>query len=218
MSKIEVYQSQENGKIVMGVKVLDKTASLQDLLDVWQPLCDDTLIHKEYAPGFHDVCKGCSVNCCDTAYVIPDIIAFKRISGLLGIEHGEFISNYFQQEKLAAGLLRLEPNPCIFLKHKICSIYEVRSLICRFYICTPLQGETEELIYKISWAGAAATQLYAEKQGLIARNQNASLSSFDLLFYNLLNDYRNTDMVQAFLQANDYADIPLALFLPENDN
>lgn len=214
MSKIEVYQSQENGKIVMGVKVRDKAASLQDLLDIWQPLCDDTLIHKEYAPGFHDVCKGCSVNCCDTAYVIPDIIAFKKISSLLGIEHKKFIKNYFQQEKLAAGLLRLQPNPCIFLKQKICSIYESRSLICRFYICTPLQGETEELIYKISWAGAAATQLYAENQGLLVKEQNASLSSFDLLFLNLLNDYRNTEMVQAFLQASDYKDIPLALFLP----
>jgi len=214
MSKIEVYPSQENGKLVMGVNVEDKTASLQDLLDIWQPLCDDTLIHKEYAPGFHNVCKGCSVNCCDTAYVIPDIIAFKKISRQLGLNHKEFIQNYFQQEKLAAGLLRLEPNPCIFLKQKICSIYELRSLICRFYICTPLQGETEELIYKISWAGGAATQVYAESQGLLAKEQTASLSSFDMLFYNLLDDYRNTRMVQAFLQADDYRDVPLELFLP----
>ena len=216
MNKIEVYSSTENGRLVLGVKVKDKTATLQDLLDIWQPLFDDTIIHKEYAPGFHDVCKGCTVNCCDTAYVIPDIIAFQKISSLLGMEHREFIKNYFQQEKLAAGLLRLEPNPCIFLQQKICSIYESRSLICRFYICTPLQGETEELIYKISWAGAAATQLYAENQGLLAREQNASLSSFDLLFYNLLAEYRDTQMVQAFLQASDYGDIPLIPFLPGN--
>ena len=217
MNKIEVYSSEENGKLVLGVKVQDKTASLQDLLDIWQPLCDDTLIHKEYAPGFHNVCKGCSVNCCDTAYVIPDIIAFKKIARQLELDHTEFIHRYFHEEKRLAGLLRLEPNPCIFLKQKICSIYELRSLICRFYICTPLQGETEELIYKISWAGGAATQVYAESKGLLDKNPAASLSSFDLLFYNLLEEYRNSQMVQAFLQASDYRDIPLGLFLPESD-
>lgn len=215
MNKIEVFTNQESGKVVLGVKILDKDASLQDLLDAWQPLCDDTIIHKEYAPGYHDACKGCQHNCCDTAYVIPDIIAFKRIAGQLGLDHKAFIQNYFQLEKLSAGLLRLVPNPCIFLKNKICSIYELRTLICRFYICTPLQGETEELIYKLSWAGAAATQLYAAQQGLLKKDQAAGLSSFDLLFYNLLNEYRDSQMVQAFLRAEDYGDIPLALFYDE---
>ncbi len=214
MKKIEVYQSEENGKLVLGIKVNDRNASLQDLLDIWQPLCDDTLIHKEYAPGFHDACKGCQVNCCNTAYVIPDLIAFKKIAHHLALEPAEFINNYFQAEKRAAGLLRLEPNPCVFLKQQICSIYAVRSLICRFYICTPLAGETEELIYKLSWAGAAATQLFAEQQGLLSQDPSASLSSFDLLFYKLLEEYRDTKMVEAFLQAADYRDVPLAPFLP----
>lgn len=214
MNKIEVYQSEENGKLVLGVKVGDSSANLQDLLDIWQPLCDDTLIHKEYAPGFHDVCKGCQVNCCNTAYVIPDIIAFKKIAQELGLSHAAFINQYFQPEKLAAGLLRLHPNPCIFLKQQICSIYAVRSLICRFYICTALAGETEELIYKLSWAGAAATQIFAENQGLLSRDESAALSSFDLLFTRLLEDYRATQMVEAFLQAKEYRDVPLQLFLP----
>jgi hypothetical protein len=87
-------------------------------------------------------------------------------------------------------------------------------LICRFYICTPLQGETEELIYKISWAGGAAAQVFAEQQGLIARLENVSVSSFDLLFLNLLEEYRKTQMVEAFLRADNYDDIPLRLFLP----
>lgn len=212
MKKIEVYTSLENGKTLLGVKVNDPAASLQDLLDTWQPLCDDTIIHKAYAPGFHDVCKGCQVNCCDTAYVIPDLIAFKKIARYLGLDYKDFIKHYFQQEKLAAGLLRLVPNPCIFLQNKICSIYDIRTLICRFYICTPLAGETEELVYKISWAGGAATQLYAEQQGLIQKDPQAGLSSFDLLFCNLINEYRDTPMVEAFLKADDYKDIPLHLF------
>lgn len=213
MNKVMLHQYQDQGRILLGVKVEDQAASLQDLLDAWQPLCDDTLIHKEYAAACHDACKACQVNCCNTAYVIPDLIAFKKIAAHLGLSYQDFIRLYFQTEKYAAGLLRLAPDPCIFLKERICSIYELRSLICRFYICTPLYGETEELIYKISWAGGAATQVFAEQQGLMDRSGNASRSSFDTLFLNLLEEYRQTKMVEAFLRADNYADIPLGLFL-----
>ena len=213
MSKVSICQNEDKGKILLGIKVEDDSASLQDLLDAWQPLCDDTLIHKEYAAAYHDACKACQVNCCNSAYVIPDLIAFKKIAARLDLDYQDFIRQYFQKEKLAAGLLRLSPDPCIFLQERICSIYALRSLICRFYICTPLQGQTEELIYKISWAGAAATQVFAEQQGLLPQTGDASRSSFDLLFLQLLEQYRHTQMVESFLQADDYSDIPLGLFV-----
>jgi Fe-S-cluster containining protein len=213
MNKVSICQNKDNDKTLLGIKVDDDSASLQDLLDVWQPLCDDTLIHKEYAVAFHDACKACQINCCNTAYVIPDLVAFRKIATHLGLDYRDFIRQYFQKDKLTAGLLRLMPDPCIFLQERICSIYDLRSLICRFYICTPLQGETEELIYKISWAGGAATQVFAEQQGLLTQTGTSSRSSFDLLFLNLLEEYRHTQMVDAFLQADNYADIPLRLFL-----
>ena len=214
MNKVVICQTEDNGRFLLGVRVEDETASLQDLLDAWQPLCDDTLIHKAYASSFHDACKACQVNCCNTAYVIPDLIAFKKIAAQLELGYKDFMQQYFQMEKLAAGLLRLKPDPCIFLKERICSVYSLRSLICRFYICTPLQGGTEELIYKISWAGGAAAQVFAEQQGLIDQPGNGSVSSFDMLFLNLLEEYRQTQMVEAFLRADNYDDIPLRLFLP----
>jgi Fe-S-cluster containining protein len=214
MKKVVICQTEDNGRFLLSVRVEDETASLQDLLDAWQPLCDDALIHKKYAEAFHNVCKACQINCCNTAYVIPDLIAFKKIAKHLQLGYEDFIQQYFQKEKLAVGLLRLNPDPCIFLQDRICSVYALRSLICRFYICTPLQGETEELIYKISWAGSAAAQVFAEQKGLIVRSENVSVSSFDLLFLNLLEEYRQTQMVEAFLRADNYDDIPLRLFLP----
>ncbi len=213
MNKVTLHQYQDQDRNLLGVKLADPAASLQDLLDAWQPLCDDTLIHKEYAAAGHDACKACQVNCCNTAYVIPDLIAFKKMAAHLGLSYPDFIRQYFQTEKVGAGLLRLQPDPCIFLQERICSIYELRSLICRFYICTPLYGETEELIYKISWAGGAATQVFAQQQGWLKGRASASRSSFDMLFLKLLEEYRQTEMVQAFLRADNYADIPLGLFL-----
>jgi Fe-S-cluster containining protein len=209
---VEVYNATENGKLGLGVRI-NGPASVQDLLDVWQPLCDDQTIFKQYAADNHDLCKGCRLNCCSTAYVIPDLIAFKKMAILLNLDWADFVARYFQSEKREVGLLRLQPNPCVFLQDNFCSIYAIRSLICRFYLCSPLLGDTEELIYKIAWTGAAATQIFAEEQGLIAGNGSGS-SSFDRLFTGLLEEYRGNAGVASFLQAQNYEDVPLHYFLP----
>ncbi len=210
--KIEVYNAVENGTLGVGVRV-KKTASVQDLLDAWQPLCDDQSLFKQYAAGNYALCKGCQLNCCSTAYVIPDLISFKKMAAHLNLDWVAFLSKYFQQEKLSVGLLRLKPNPCIFLKNNICSVYPVRSLICRFYLCSHLLGDTEQLLYRIAWSGAAATQIIAEESGLINR-RDLGCTSFDLLFIRLLEEYRGDKGVESFLKADNYADISLKHFLP----
>jgi len=210
-NRVEVYNGLENGTLGIGIRV-NGPATVQDLLDAWQPLCDDQSIYKQYAEGNYALCKGCQLNCCSTAYVIPDIISFRKMAASLNLDFADFIDRYFQMDKLGVGLLRLQPNPCVFLKDNICTIYSVRSLICRFYICSRLLGDTEELIYKIAWTGAAATQIFAEQMGLIKGNRLGS-SSFDRLFIGLVEEYRGTEGVRSFLEAKDYRDIPLHHFL-----
>jgi len=212
MNQVEVYNAMENGTLGVGIRI-NGPATVQDLLDVWQPLCDDQSLFKQYATGNYALCKGCQLNCCSTAYVIPDFISFQKMAAFLGLDNTDFIAGYFHREKLNAGILRLQPNPCLFLQNNICTIYPIRSLICRFYLCSHLLGDTEELIYKIAWAGAAATQIYAENKGLITGLGTGGLSSFDRLFLGLLEEYRGSEAVQSFLQASDYKDIPLQLFL-----
>ncbi|MGI5879112.1 MAG: YkgJ family cysteine cluster protein [Syntrophomonadaceae bacterium] len=213
MSKIEVYQEQQDGIVRTGIRVHDDHASLQDLLEAWQPLCDDTALYKYYGQNNGSVCRGCTANCCDTAYVIPDLIAFKRMAAYLGLGYADFIRDYFQTEKTRRGLLRMLPEPCVFLKERICTIYPLRSLICRFYLCTPLMGDTEQLIYDITWTGITATRIFAERHNLIEAPCSGGYTSFDLLFNNLIEEYRYHTQVQYFMTAHDYADVPLAPFL-----
>ncbi|MCX5779612.1 MAG: YkgJ family cysteine cluster protein [Firmicutes bacterium] len=210
--RVEIYSAVENGQLGLGVR-MNGPATVQDLLDAWQPLCDDPTIYKSYAEGNYAACRGCQLNCCPTAYVIPDLVSFKRMAASLELDHAEFIDRYCQKEKLEVGLLRLQPNPCTFLSDNICTVYPVRSLICRLYLCTRLLGETEELIYKIAWTGAAATQIFAERNSLLPSKAGAA-SSFDRLFINLVEEYRQHLGVKSFLQARDYSDIPLYHFLP----
>jgi hypothetical protein len=212
ISKVEICYQDENGKKAVEVKITDDTATLQDLLDVWQPLSDDASLYKLYAEGQHQACRGCTVNCCNTAYVIPDLISFKKMALFIGLNYSEFVNRYFQREKLQVGLLRMRSNPCIFLRNNICTIYPIRSLICRFYLCCQLTADTEQLIYSLSWTGAAATQLFAEEKGLIKDIPGQGLSSFDMMFKKMIEEYRYKPEVQLFMQASEYNEIPLTIF------
>ncbi|QGU00872.1 hypothetical protein SYNTR_2278 [Candidatus Syntrophocurvum alkaliphilum] len=212
-SKVKVYTEIENDKLGIGIKVIDKKATVADLLESWQPLCDDNSMYKKYAANNYAMCKGCTINCCSSAYVIPDIISFKKMASLFDNDYNRFIKDYFQTDKVKNGLLRMQPEPCIFLKDNICSIYLIRSLICRFYICSDLLGETEQLIYSITVAGISATHLFAEQNGLLKHNTSSGMTSMDKMFKELIEEYKNTDRTKAFLQATEYSDIPLELFL-----
>ncbi|MDD2373605.1 MAG: YkgJ family cysteine cluster protein [Syntrophomonadaceae bacterium] len=210
VNKIEINYDNGNG---IEVRVNDNRATLQDLLDAWQPLCDDERLYKLYAQNQHMACRGCTVNCCNTAYVIPDLIAFKKMAKYTGLDYPGFIARYFQEDKLKVGLLRMQPDPCIFLQDNICTIYPLRSLICRFYLCCKVAGDTEQLIYSLSWTGATATQLFVEELGLLTGSSEQGLSSFDIMFKKLIEDYRYDPNVKLFMQAGEYSDIPLAPFM-----
>lgn len=207
MSKIKIVN--EAGRIK--IDDIDEAASLKDLLDAWQPLCDDKTVAKLYADE-SNICKGCKVNCCNTAYVIPDFIAFKKLASHYELGYDEFISRYFQEEKVKRGILRLKPEPCIFLKDNICSVYPLRTLLCRFYLCSEMEEDTEELIYSITWTGIAATQVFVRENGLLKDAANSGLTSFDLLFKNNIEYYAKSSGVKKFLTADSYEEIMLKDF------
>ncbi|MGE5391506.1 MAG: YkgJ family cysteine cluster protein [Deltaproteobacteria bacterium] len=215
MEKVKIIKTENNGEMLVGVSILDPEATLADLLEAWQPLCDDTSIYKLYAADNHASCKACIANCCNTAYVIPDLIAFRKMALALNCDYPEFISEYFQAGKVELGIPRLQPNPCLLLKDGICTVYPVRSLICRFYICTGLTGDTEQLIYDLAWTGAAATIVFARERGILPAGSEGGYSSFDLLFKRLLDEYQDDPRIQLFLHAVGYHDIPLKSFLPK---
>jgi len=213
MSKVEVYQTIEDGIVKLEAKVHDPKANVADLLEAWQPLCDDELIFKAYGQDNHSACKGCPNNCCSTAYVIPDLISFRSMAAQLHMTEPEFIERWFDQDKYALGLLKIKSNPCVFLQESICNIYPLRSLICRFYICSDLTFDTEQLIYSIAWSGAAATQIYAQQQGYLPAPALGGYTSFDRIFVDLVEAYRELPGVKSFLLADSYQDVPLKHFL-----
>lgn len=208
--RVEVYKETENGTLGLGVRVLDDEATVADLLEVWEPLSDDPAVPKEYAAG-SDSCKGCINNCCNSAFVIPDLIAFKAICRETGLLPGESLEKWFDPDSRDAGILRWRYGPCVFLQDRLCTIYKERSLICRFYLCTKMLGETEQLVYSVVTAGMTALYLWLEEQGLLT-SVGAGLTGYDRALLNLINEYRTHPGTMEFLKAGGYHDIKLRAF------
>lgn len=213
MAKVEVYYRESGSEPGVSLRIRDKGATVGDLLEAWQPLCDDDTLFKAFAAGNYSMCKGCTTNCCNTAYVIPDIISFKKMAHDLQLSHDQFLLNYFQDEKLAVGLPRMKPDPCIFLRDNICTIYPLRSLICRFYVCARLTGVVEQFIYSLTWTGITAAILFMEENGLLQSRPGVGMSSLDILFKGLIEEYRYNPNVELFMNAKEYFEIPLLPFI-----
>lgn len=211
MSAVQVYYCHDAGNEGLALRI-DPGASLLDLLEAWQPLCGQTPYRKKYASNQDRSCRACLHNCCDTAYVIPDLIAFKSIARFTGCDYKSLAEQYCEADKRAAGLLRIKSNPCWFLRDKVCTIYHIRTLICRFYLCMDLRGDTEEFIYHISAAGMAATHRFARREGLLGEVKGP-VSSMDQLFLRLFKEYEDSPLLSYFLRAERYEDIPLRPFL-----
>lgn len=110
------------------------------------------------------------------------------------------------------GIPRLKFSPCLFLNERICSIYPARSLICRFYLCIELLGDTEELVYSIVTSGITSTFIYLHNEGLI--NSGQGLTGFDMTLLDLVKKWRDHPGTAQFLNAETYDDIILEPFLP----
>jgi Fe-S-cluster containining protein len=208
--KVEVYKETENGTLGLGVRVVDDEATVADLLGVWEPLSDDPGVRKQYASG-SDSCKGCVNNCCNSAFVIPDLIAFMAICREMDLSPEESLRRWFDPGSREAGILRWRYGPCVFLTDRLCTIYRQRSLICRFYLCTNMLGETEQLIYSVVTAGIAALYLWLEERGLLT-SAGKGLTGYDQALLKLIREYRDHPGTMEFLKAGGYHDVMLRAF------
>lgn len=198
---------------LISLEVVDAGATLQDLLDCWQPLCDDAGLYKTYAEGHFAPCRACVQNCCLAADISPDLIALRRLARGLDISIPAFLSRYCQPELLERGLIKIKSNPCVFLQDNICGVYPRRTLLCRFYICAEMAGPTQELIYRVSLLGAAASHLFAREQGMIPAPAPEGLGGFDRAFLQLMEENMHHPALAYFTAAENYEQIPLAVML-----
>lgn len=212
--KVEFAIRQINGQPGLVLVRLDESATVADLLAALQPFSDDPAIHKQYLPAGCGTCRACPVNCCRASYVIPDKISFLKLVDHLGVTPADFFDRFIDLERRKFGLPRLLSRPCIFLQNDICSVYPCRTLICQLYFCTPMEGDTEELIYSVVCAGIAELVRWAREAGwLTAQPDGVPPSGYDRLFMDLIKQWLDKPD-NPFQGAESYSEVKLAGVCP----
>lgn len=82
-------------------------------------------------------CNGCALCCGDTKNRIRTILLLKleadRISKKTSKRIEEFAENIEGSEPYVYRMRKTADGKCVFLRDDLCSVYDVRPLICRFY-------------------------------------------------------------------------------------
>ncbi|MFB0523848.1 MAG: YkgJ family cysteine cluster protein [Candidatus Bathyarchaeia archaeon] len=91
----------------------------------------------EYPRHIRFLCDKCAKCCGDTNERVRTILMLKsesaRISKETGLSIGEFSERAGGFEPYTYHVRKTQNGKCVFLKGNLCSIYEIRPLICRFY-------------------------------------------------------------------------------------
>lgn len=82
-------------------------------------------------------CNNCGLCCGDTEDTVRHILLLKtdaeRISNEILLNHQEYAEEISGFEPYIYEVKKTEDGKCFFLENNLCSIYEIRPLICKFY-------------------------------------------------------------------------------------
>ena len=91
----------------------------------------------EYPKHVNFLCNKCSRCCSETEDSVRHILLMKtdaqRISNKILIDINEFVEKISGYEPYIYEMKKTEDGKCFFLENNLCSIYEIRPLICKFY-------------------------------------------------------------------------------------
>lgn len=173
--RLALFPKQEEGVTGLGLVVLEPDATVQDLADAFQPYagCEGS-VYKRKLKGSGG-CRACVDSCCTTSVIAPDPISFDRTANFLKLEPHELLDQRCDPAARVAGVVRLQSFPCTFLGDDgTCTIYDQRSLICRFFICCPYSPDLSDLVHNILGAGLAALADRLKADGLLTSQPSLS--------------------------------------------
>lgn len=150
----------------LDLKSLSAKARVNDLLQAFQQATDDKLIYKPQLKTRYGVCAGCRDNCCRQFEINPDFLSATKIAKSKGMGLKEYSLKFldFNEDLYFPKFIG---KPCPYLKSNLCTIYPIRPLICRLYLCTPMSDSLENLRAAVCYMGEGALIVELLKEGLL---------------------------------------------------
>lgn len=79
-----------------------------------------------------EICRECNIQCCRTSPIIT-IFDIVRIINETSIDNYDWLEFNYKDRKFVKFLIKKNGEYCIFLKNKLCTIYDSRPTICSVY-------------------------------------------------------------------------------------
>jgi len=110
----------------------------------WQIIWAHSILSFEYPKHVRFVCKRCAICCGDTKEKVRQILLLRIEAEYISRKTSKSIGGFAEKiegfKPYAYLMKKTKEGKCIFLKDNLCTIYEIRPLICRFY---PFQLENK---------------------------------------------------------------------------
>lgn len=163
--RLAVFPKPIHGRMGLDCAILEPDATLADLNAAFAPYADAGEVYKGHLRGAGP-CLGCQGGCCTTSIIAPDLLSFRATMDFQGLTAAELAERTLDPEWLARGVVHYRSQPCIFLRDNRCSIYPVRSVICRTFICCDYTPDLEDLVHNSIGAGLAALREFLAGAGV----------------------------------------------------
>lgn len=216
--RVAVFPKELGGRAGLDLVVLEPDATVADLAAALDPFAGEAPVYKRQLRGGGG-CAGCRESCCTTSIIAPEPISWRLTAAHLGLTEAELADRCLDPVARAHGVAVYRSFPCTFLRDHLCSIYPVRSLICRLFICCPYTGVLEDLVHHIMGAGAAALRARLAARGLLGPLRplgGAGYAGEFARWYTLWQGGGPSGVPAAaanpFHGAETYADLPLRAF------
>lgn len=146
MNKLQITKNIIQGLPGYEIKIIDRQANLQDLLDELNQFIEQGNLERLWPQGQHS-CLGCDL-CCHEPLPLTsiDVIQICQARGIDLIEAYKYLWVEAQDNMVDITLRRSRGGRCIFLQSdSTCSIYDNRPFLCQTYICCQTTPQIEEL-------------------------------------------------------------------------
>lgn len=146
MEKITFKRRSLEGLPGYVVKIVDRNASVQDLLDSLNRFIIEGNLERLWPENKADCC-GCHL-CCHEPLPVTSIDAANicRAKGITLVEAYQYLWVQVEQNVVDITLKRGKDQRCVFLQENgLCSIYTHRPFLCQTYICCQTTAAMEEI-------------------------------------------------------------------------